>query len=94
MAPSPSGGGSPAANVVGQAAPVQHVKVGDLSMGYRVIGPLATTTAAASPAADQTPLLLIMGFSGTMDLWDPTFVAALAQAQGGHRVRQPRDRRR
>lgn len=77
-APSPSGGGSPAANVV-QAAPVQHVKVGDLSMGYRVIGPLTTTTAAASPAADQMPLLLIMGFSGTMDLWDPAFVAALAQ---------------
>ena len=36
----PAGSGSPVANVV-QAAPVKHVTVGDLSMGYRVIGPLA-----------------------------------------------------
>jgi pimeloyl-ACP methyl ester carboxylesterase len=61
-----------------QAVPVQHIAVGDLSVGYRVIGPLATT--AASPAAgDRGPLLLTMGSSGTMDLWSPVFVAALAQ---------------
>lgn len=83
--PSPAGSGSPAAaspaaNVV-QAAPVQHVTVGDLSMGYRVIGPLASATAGASPAAAgaAAPLLLIMGSSGTMDMWSPEFVAALAQ---------------
>ena len=76
----PAAGGSSAANVV-QAAPVRHVKVGDLSVGYRVIGPLAAATAGASPAAagEDTPLLLIMGFSGTMDLWSPAFVSALAQ---------------
>ena len=83
--PSPAGSGSPAANVV-QAAPVEHVKVGDLSGGYRVIGPLAETAAGGSAAVEgsaaagtQTPLLLIMGFSGTMDIWSPAFVAALAQ---------------
>lgn len=78
VTPSPAGSGAPVANVV-QAAPVKHVAVGDLSVGYRVIGPLATTTAGGSAAAgDETPLLLIMGFSGTMDLWSPAFVAALA----------------
>jgi len=69
--------GAPVANVV-RAAPVQHIAVGDLSVGYRVIGPLATT--AASPAAsDRGPLLLIVGSSGTMDLSAPAFVTALAQ---------------
>jgi pimeloyl-ACP methyl ester carboxylesterase len=77
--PSPTDSGSPVANVV-QAAPVKHVAVGDLSVGYRVIGPLAKTTAGDTAAAgDETPLLLIMGSSGTMDLWSPAFVAALAQ---------------
>jgi pimeloyl-ACP methyl ester carboxylesterase len=93
--PSPSGstssaGASPPASVV-QVAPVQHVKVGDLSVGFRVIGPLAraagvsatpggSAAAGASAAAgDQTPLLLIMGSSGTMDEWSPAFVTALAQ---------------
>lgn len=61
-------GGSPAPGVV-QAAPVRYVTVGDLSVGYRVVG----------AAGDGTPLLLIMGSSGTMDLWSPEFVAALAQ---------------
>jgi len=77
--PSPAGSGSPVANVV-QAAQVQHVQVGDISMGYRVIGPLATASAADSAAAGAAaPLLLIMGSSGTMDMWSPDFVAALAQ---------------
>jgi len=76
---SPAAGGSPAANVV-QAAAVRHVQVGDISMGYRVIGPLATASAADSAAAGAAaPLLLIMGSSGTMDMWSPDFVAALAQ---------------
>ena len=74
---SPAASGSPVANVV-QAAPVQHVAVGDLSMGYRVIGPLAPT-AGSAPAGTPLPLLLIMGSSGTMDMWSPEFVAALAQ---------------
>lgn len=76
--PNPAGGSS-VPNVV-QAAPVEHVAVGDLSVGYRVIGPLAKTTAGDSTAAGkEKPLLLIMGSSGTMDLWSPAFVAALAQ---------------
>ena len=75
----PTAGGSPVANVV-QAAPVQHVQVGDISMGYRVIGPLAPPAAGDSAAAGEAaPLLLIMGSSGTMDMWSPDFVAALAQ---------------
>jgi pimeloyl-ACP methyl ester carboxylesterase len=78
--PSPSGNGSPAANVV-QAAAVKHVAVGDLSVGYRVIGPLAATSGGGATSAGETPLLLIMGFSGTMDLWSPEFVAALAQGR-------------
>jgi len=87
-----AGGGAGAANVV-QSAPVKHVKVGDLSVGYRVIGPLhgeatgsatpatpfpgATSSPVATPPA--TPLLLVMGSSGTMDMWSPELVAALAQ---------------
>lgn len=77
--PSPPGSPSPAVNIV-EAAPVKHIAVGDLSVGYRVIGPLAKPTAGESAAAGaETPLLLIMGSSGTMDMWSPAFVAALAQ---------------
>ncbi len=77
-APRPSASGSAAAVVT--SAPVQHVTVGDLSMGYRVIGPLAASGAGASAApAALMPLLLIMGSSGTMDLWSPAFVTALAE---------------
>ncbi len=68
-----AGGASPAPNIV-QAAPVQHVKVGDLDVGYRTIGPFGA-------AADSTPLLLIMGSTATMDLWSPQFVEALAQGR-------------
>lgn len=64
---------SPAPDVV-QQAPVQHVKVGDLSVGYRTIGPFGA-------AADSTPLLMIMGSSGTMDMWSPEFVSDLAQGR-------------
>jgi pimeloyl-ACP methyl ester carboxylesterase len=53
---------------------VQHIKAGDLEVGYRTIGPLGA-------AADSTPLLMIMGSSGTMDLWSPQFVEALAQGR-------------
>jgi pimeloyl-ACP methyl ester carboxylesterase len=77
--PSPAVSPSPVANVV-QAAPVKHVAVGDLSVGYRVIGPLAATSGEDTEATGaEMPLLLIMGSSGTMDMWSPAFVAALAQ---------------
>jgi len=55
------------------SAPVKHVTVGDLSVGYRVIGPLA------SASSTQTPLLMIIGSSSTMDMWPAEFVSALAQ---------------
>lgn len=72
-AASPAASGAPAPDIV-QQAPVQHVRVGDLDVGYRTIGPFGA-------AADSTPLLMIMGSSGTMDLWSPEFVETLAQGR-------------
>ena len=72
-AASAAASGAPAPDIV-QKAPVQHVKVGDLDVGYRTIGPIGA-------AADSTPLLMIMGSSGTMDEWSPQFVEALAQGR-------------
>jgi pimeloyl-ACP methyl ester carboxylesterase len=46
--------------------PVRHVRVGDINIGYR--------TAGSGP-----PLVLIMGYRGTMATWDPPFIAALAR---------------
>jgi len=57
------------------ATPIKHVTVGDISVGYRVIGPLA----AASAGSTETPLLMIIGSSSTMDIWSPEFISALAQ---------------
>ena len=83
--PASAASGAPAPDIV-QAAPVQHVKVGDLDVGYRTIGPLGGSGATgggalpgASTGASVQPLLLIMGSSGTMDLWAPQLVSALAQ---------------
>lgn len=72
---SPAASGSPAPDLV-QAAPLQHVTVGDISVGYRVIGPLAPGAAAGA-----TPLLMIIGYSSTMDLWPPELIGALAQGR-------------
>ena len=44
----------------------QTIRVGDIDIGYRVTG-------------SGEPLLLVMGFRGTMETWDPTFVSALAE---------------
>jgi pimeloyl-ACP methyl ester carboxylesterase len=54
-----------AAGPVRQAPPPAHVSVGDLDVAYRVSG-------------EGAPLVLIMGFGATMDLWDPTLVRELA----------------
>jgi pimeloyl-ACP methyl ester carboxylesterase len=63
---------APAAHAAGAAdAPTQTVKVGAQTVGYRSIG-------------TGRPIVMIMGLSGTMDAWDPTFVDALAAT--GHRV--------
>jgi pimeloyl-ACP methyl ester carboxylesterase len=69
----PVSGSSSAPNVIEQAL-VQQVNVGDLRMGYRTIGPFGA-------AADSTPLLMVMGSSGTMDMWSPEFVNELAQGR-------------
>ena len=73
LAASPAANGAPAPDIV-QKAPVQHVKVGDLDVGYRTIGPFGA-------AAGSTPLLMIMGSSATMDEWSPQLVEALAQGR-------------
>lgn len=46
--------------------PVEHVQVRDFKMGYRVFG-------------KGDPLLLVMGFAGTMDIWDTALVRELAK---------------
>lgn len=50
-----------------QALPpgVQRVQVGDIEVGYRVLG-------------KGEPLVLITGFAATQDLWDQTFLNVLA----------------
>ena len=45
---------------------VKKVQAGDIQVGYKIYG-------------KGYPLVLIMGYSGTMDIWDPNFVAALAR---------------
>lgn len=51
--------------------PTKTVKVGGQTVGHRSIG-------------SGPPIVMIMGLSGSMDAWDPTFVDALAET--GHRV--------
>ncbi|MGH2599857.1 MAG: alpha/beta fold hydrolase [Dehalococcoidia bacterium] len=46
--------------------PTFFTQVGDLRVAYRVFG-------------QGAPILLIMGLTGTLELWDPTLVAALAR---------------
>lgn len=52
-------------------APVRTVKAGQGRIGYRAVG-------------HGSPVVLVMGLSGTMDAWEPAFVDRLATA--GHRV--------
>lgn len=44
---------------------IKRVQVGDIAMAYEVQG-------------QGNPLVLIMGYSGTMDLWDPRFLDLLS----------------
>ena len=50
-----------------EAAELQKVRVGDIEVACKTLG-------------EGEPLLLIMGFSGTMDLWEPLAVEGLASA--------------
>ncbi|MFL5843284.1 MAG: alpha/beta fold hydrolase [Solirubrobacteraceae bacterium] len=52
-------------------APTKVTRVGGVDVAYRSVG-------------EGRPLVLIMGLSGAMDAWPPSFVDALAAA--GHRV--------
>jgi pimeloyl-ACP methyl ester carboxylesterase len=63
--PSP-GGRTSAATPTVQTAPTLKARVGDIDVAYRVYG-------------HGQPLLLITGFSASMDLWDPTLLGELAQ---------------
>ncbi len=45
-------------------SPVKHIQVGRISIGYRTIG-------------SGPPLMMIMGFGGTMADWDPALLTAL-----------------
>jgi pimeloyl-ACP methyl ester carboxylesterase len=45
--------------------PISHVDVGDINVAYKVFG-------------SGDPLVLITGYSTTMDTWDPQFLQALA----------------
>lgn len=78
-----SPGGGPSSPSLGAAStpadivlstPVKHVTVGDMTVAYRTIGPLSAE--ADRPART---LVMLMGFSGVMDLWSPRFVESLAQ---------------
>lgn len=46
--------------------PVSHIQAGDVNVAYRIFG-------------KGDPLLLIMGFAGTMDIWDAALVRELAK---------------
>lgn len=65
---------TPWSAVAGASRPgaVRHTRVGDVSVGYRLIG-----------RGKATPLVMIMGYGGTMFDWDPALLARLA---GGRRV--------
>lgn len=64
--------GAPAAAASTAAtAPTKIARVGAVRVAYRSIG-------------IGRPLVLVMGLSGTMDAWPPSFVDALVR--GGHRV--------
>ena len=65
-------GAAPAAAAPGAAtAPTKTVRVGGVRVAYRTLG-------------SGRPLVLVMGLSGSMDAWPPSFVDALVR--GGHRV--------
>jgi len=64
---------TPAAASAGDSfnpSPVKHVTVNGGSFGYRTVG-------------SGPPLVMIMGFTGTMTEWDPALVGRLSQS---HRV--------
>jgi pimeloyl-ACP methyl ester carboxylesterase len=49
-----------------EPSPLRHVRVGDLSVGYRTIG-------------SGPPLVLITGYSATLYIWDPGLLMLLAE---------------
>jgi pimeloyl-ACP methyl ester carboxylesterase len=49
-----------------EPSPLQHVRVGDISVGYRTIG-------------SGRPLVLITGYAATLYVWDPGLLTRLAK---------------
>ena len=49
-----------------QPSPLRHVRVGDISVGYRTIG-------------SGRPLVLITGYAATLYIWDPGLLTLLAE---------------
>jgi len=70
--------GTPArTDITGTAVPA--VPVGDITKAEMKTVPVGDITIAYKEAGSGEPLILIMGYSGTMDLWDPRLVNQLAQ---------------
>jgi pimeloyl-ACP methyl ester carboxylesterase len=61
-------GCAPVRSITVAALPVAIAQVDDARLGYRVVGA-------------GEPLLLIMGYAGTMDVWDGDLVARLARTR-------------
>jgi pimeloyl-ACP methyl ester carboxylesterase len=57
---------TPASNSSAVSAPVRVARTALGTVGYRIIG-------------SGPPLVMIMGYAGAMEVWDPRFVDALAQ---------------
>src|SRR5947209_13467283 len=62
---------APAHAATALTAPTKVVNVGGQTVGYRSFG-------------SGPPIVFVMGLSGTMGSWDPTFLDAVAA--GGHRI--------
>jgi pimeloyl-ACP methyl ester carboxylesterase len=60
-----SGGGATPAASVSNATTAQSVRVGDIDIGYRIMGA-------------GEPVVLITGYSATMDMWDPLLIKELS----------------
>jgi pimeloyl-ACP methyl ester carboxylesterase len=58
-------GAVPQVGTIVTPAKVQTVRVGDIDIGYRIIG-------------DGYPVVLITGYSATMDMWDPLVIKELS----------------
>ena len=61
-------GSNPGADRYFDTEPLQKVKVGDITIGYKEFG-----------TQNEEPLFMIAGYSMTMDVWDPRFLDDLSK---------------